>query len=379
MRQVSDEPDWTEPGAHPVSPGVHRIPLPLPSDGLRAVNVYAIETDRGLTCVDGGWALEVSRRQLESSLRSIGYAVSDITRFLVTHMHRDHYTQAAVIRRELGTAEVWLGSGEQETFALIHSRDPEAENVLFFDWLHLGGAHGIAQRWKDAFGEAFGGKAPDLSQWGLPDVWLEGEQPVRLEGRRLIAVPTPGHTQGHFVFTDESARLLFAGDHVLPTITPSIGVEAVSGPLPLGDFLGSLERVRALPDLALLPAHGPVTASSHTRVDELLVHHAHRLELCRRSLESGARTAYEVAGDLPWTRRERAFADLDVFNAALAVHETMLHLDLLVARGQAAFEDVEGVRSFSLSPGGPGYPGARNDRGAPPGAESAGTAADPRT
>ena len=28
----------------PVAPGVHRIPLPLPTDGLRAVNSYALET-----------------------------------------------------------------------------------------------------------------------------------------------------------------------------------------------------------------------------------------------------------------------------------------------------------------------------------------------
>ena len=38
--------------------GMHRIPLPLPMDGLRAVNVYAIETEDGLTLIDGGWAIE---------------------------------------------------------------------------------------------------------------------------------------------------------------------------------------------------------------------------------------------------------------------------------------------------------------------------------
>ena len=37
--------------------GVHRIPLPLPNDGLRAVNVYAIADGDGLTLVDSGWAL----------------------------------------------------------------------------------------------------------------------------------------------------------------------------------------------------------------------------------------------------------------------------------------------------------------------------------
>ena len=48
---------WADEGAWPAAPGVHRIPLPLPTDGLRAVNVYAIETDEGLTLVDGGWAI----------------------------------------------------------------------------------------------------------------------------------------------------------------------------------------------------------------------------------------------------------------------------------------------------------------------------------
>ena len=38
---------WTEPGAWPVAPGIHRIPLPLPLDGLRAINVYVIETEDG--------------------------------------------------------------------------------------------------------------------------------------------------------------------------------------------------------------------------------------------------------------------------------------------------------------------------------------------
>jgi glyoxylase-like metal-dependent hydrolase (beta-lactamase superfamily II) len=108
---VTDEPHWTEPGAFPVADGIHRIPLPLPMDGLRAVNVYAIETEEGLTLIDGGWAVEASRQQLDESLASIGRSVRDITRFLVTHVHRDHYTQALTVRREVGS-HVSLGIGE---------------------------------------------------------------------------------------------------------------------------------------------------------------------------------------------------------------------------------------------------------------------------
>ena len=86
--------------------------------------------------------------------------------------------------------------------------------------------------------------------------------------RTLRVVATPGHTQGHVVFRDEAAGLLFAGDHVLPHITPSIGFEAVPVELALGHYLRSLRLVREMPDMRLLPAHGPVRPSVHDRVDE---------------------------------------------------------------------------------------------------------------
>ena len=57
---------WTAEGAWQVAPGLWRIPLPLPMDGLKAVNVYVLETDAGLTLVDGGWAIPVARELLEN-------------------------------------------------------------------------------------------------------------------------------------------------------------------------------------------------------------------------------------------------------------------------------------------------------------------------
>lgn len=111
--------EWTEPGAFQVAPGVHRLPLPLPMDGLRAVNVYVIETDDGLVMVDGGWAIPESRKVFDASLAQLGYTVRDIRRFLVAHMHRDHYTQASVLGREVG-ASVSLGIGDRATMDLLH-------------------------------------------------------------------------------------------------------------------------------------------------------------------------------------------------------------------------------------------------------------------
>ena len=167
--------------------------------------------------------------------------------------------------------------------------------------------------------------------------------------RTIDAVSTPGHTQGHFVFADLEAGLLFAGDHVLPTITPSIGFEPAYADQPLGDFLGSLAKVRAMPDLRLLPAHGDVTPSTHTRIDALVAHHDERLALCLASVLAGRTTAYAVAGDLPWTRHERRLDELDVFNSALASMETMAHLELLAARGSITSLDDGGVNVYAPS------------------------------
>lgn len=330
---------WAEPGVWPVAQGVHRVPLPLPADGLRAVNVYVLETADGLTLVDGGWAIPESRELLEKSLAGIGYDVRDITRFLVTHVHRDHYTQAVTIRREVGS-HVSLGLGEKPSLDLILDPDHEDRQA---GYLERAGAHELAREWARFARDS----TPDVGGWGRPDAWLDGDHRIEIGGRVLDAVHTPGHTQGHFVFVDGEAGILFAGDHVLPTITPSVGFEAVLAANPLGDFLGSLTKVRGLPDLQLLPAHGPVAPSSHTRVDELLAHHDERLRLCRDVVRGIGMTAYDVARELPWTRHARAFGELDLFNASLATLETRAHLELLVARGELVGTDDHGVRGYA--------------------------------
>ena len=69
------------------------------------------------------------------------------------------------------------------------------------------------------------------AEYEFPDEWIDdGAEIVVGEGspgqRVLEAVATPGHTRGHVVFADPAGELLFAGDHVLPRITPSIGLRA---------------------------------------------------------------------------------------------------------------------------------------------------------
>lgn len=119
--------DWTAPGAFLVAEGVHRIPLPLPSDGLRVVNVYALTHADGLVLIDPGWAVSEARAALDA-LATLGYTAWDVLRILVTHVHRDHYTQAIHLRREFGT-RVSLGAGERDAVEISMRRKPDAAAV----------------------------------------------------------------------------------------------------------------------------------------------------------------------------------------------------------------------------------------------------------
>src|SRR3954469_8327876 len=111
---------WEHPGAHEVAPGVHRIPLPLPGDHLKAVNIYAIADGERVVLIDGGWALSESEELLGAGLKSIGYSLKDVREFLVTHLHRDHFTQAIAIRRSFGT-KVSVGEGERAGLEVIRT------------------------------------------------------------------------------------------------------------------------------------------------------------------------------------------------------------------------------------------------------------------
>jgi glyoxylase-like metal-dependent hydrolase (beta-lactamase superfamily II) len=337
-----DRHAWTEPGTFEVAPGVHRIPLPLPTDGLRAVNVYAIETVDGLVLVDSGWALDVAKDQLEAALATLDRGFDDIRRFLVTHIHRDHYTLAITLRRMFGS-KIALGLGEQPSLEHVLAGRVDGHVGEMVRW----GAAPLVEAWTEQFGA--GDERAARSHYELPDEWLDGTTKLDLGDRTLVAVPTPGHTQGHVVFVDEQAGVLFAGDHVLPHITPSIGFQPAPARLPLGDYLDSLRLMRTYPDLRLLPAHGPVTDSVHTRVDELLAHHEARLAETLAVVRDGAGTAYEAARRLGWTRRHRRFDDLDLFNRTLAAGETAAHLDVLVVRGELTSTTTDGVVEYQLT------------------------------
>lgn len=338
MSQRATQQDWTIAGPEEVAPGVHRIPLPLPMDGLKAVNVYAVIGDDRPTLVDGGWEIEVAQRALDEALRDLGLSTQDVEQCLVTHHHRDHLTMAMGLRQRAGVL-VALGEGEAPQLEAIRQA-PGLEGARTL--LVAAGADSVLEEIERAPHEPV-----DLDLWTDPDRWLVDDESVAAAGRSLRVKVTPGHTSGHVVFFDDDAGLVFAGDHVLPHITPSIGFQAKPAATPLADYLDSLAAMLAEPDRVLLPAHGPAGGSLHRRVEELLSHHETRLAQTEAVVRAGASTGFDAARALRWTRHERHLDDLDPFNQMLATTETLAHLQVLAAQGRMRESAVDGVWRYS--------------------------------
>ncbi len=342
----ADRHAWAEPGVEDLGAGLYRIPLPLPGDALKAVNVYAIAGEDGVDLIDAGMALAQARERLAEALGKLGFGLGDIRNFFITHIHQDHYTLAVELRTTL-RGQIALGEGERTNMEAIRAVGMGRHEPGFIEMLHAMGAADLADQVRRLMSPRLADPLPRL-QWSDPDRWLADGATLDLRTRTLRVIHTPGHTRGHVVFHDEAGASLFAGDHVLPHITPSIGFQPAITRTALRDYLGSLRLLLALPDSRLLPAHGPVRESTHDRVIELLAHHESRLERTLEVASGDPVTAYQAASAIPWTRRQRKLADLDPMNQLLAVGETAAHLEVLVFRGQLArHTSAEGVDTYA--------------------------------
>lgn len=299
--------------------GIAQIRLPMTGNPLRYINGYVLEDDGGLTLVDCGWKADDVLAALHDGLRVLGHTLSDVRRVLITHHHFDHYGLAATLLRA-GVPEL-----------LMHARDWEVAQIF-------AARHTEEDRDADAWLTRNGFVPREFSEEGFAGRW-EVIEPTRLvnDGERigrLEAIWTPGHSPGHVCFADTRSGRLLTGDHVLDPITPHVGLWRGREGDPMGDYVSSLEKVRGRGAAGALPAHGEPFPDLDRRVDELLAHTDMRDAQILSAVGSGAATAGEIANRLPWTRRNRAFAELGEWHQQFAVSETLAHLQHLLVRGR---------------------------------------------
>ncbi|MEU0369154.1 MBL fold metallo-hydrolase [Streptomyces sp. NPDC006283] len=322
--------------------GVRSLRVPIPDNPLGHTLVYLLDTDRGPVLVDTGWDDPTSWETLTAGLAACGTSAAQIHGVVVTHHHPDHHGLSGRVREESGA---WIAMHAAD--ATVVRRTREAEPGLWLDYLagkleRAGAPEAHIAPLRAARASGGGGGLPGLRP-ALPDREIVPGELLDLAGRRLRAVWTPGHTPGHVCLHLEEAHpagrpgngRLFSGDHLLPGITPHIGLyedpddAAVTDPL--GDYLDSLERVGRLAPAEVLPAHQHVFTGAGDRVRELLAHHEQRLTGLLTLLAEPL-TAWQVAERMEWNR---PWDRIPYGSRNIAVSEAEAHLRRLVKLGRA--------------------------------------------
>lgn len=235
-----------------VAPGIHSIRMPMPTPGNPHVFAYLVEDAAGAPhLIDSGLDLPDAVAAFDAGLGALGHTMADVRTITVTHLHRDHLGLADRVRAA-GGAVVAMHAAE----------------------------------------------APDAAV--TADRLLGDGDRLEIPGREFTVMHVPGHTAGSIGVTGEG--VVFTGDHVLPDQFPGIGVGGPVSTNPIADYRASLERVRALDGLRVLPGHGWVFDDLGARVDETLAHHGKRTaEVAAVLAREPAASIEEIASQLTWS------------------------------------------------------------------------------
>ncbi len=166
-----------------------------------------------------------------------------------------------------------------------------------------------------------------------PDVSVCGGATITGEGWTLEAIPTPGHTSNHICYGLAQENALFSGDHIMgwstTVITPPDG--------DMGDYLASVERIRARGFSILWPTHGPPVREVAPFIDAYIEHRRERERQILGTLASGE---CRIKAMVP-----TIYAAVDPRLWPAAAHSVLAHMIELVKRGQVVCAGAPGLES----------------------------------
>jgi len=311
---------------------IYRMEIPLPRNPLRAINSYAVRgLDRWLM-IDTGMNRSECIEVMQASLKALAIDLNR-TDFFITHCHSDHIGLVSALKT--GALQVFL-----HPLDAAFIRNPN----LWGEMARAARVHGFPD--PDTAVEKHPGRRYLFS--GNPEFSSLREGDTLSIGRYAFqCVETPGHTPGHMCLYEPAARILFAGDHILDTITPNIsGWDCGSDRL--GAFLESLDKIADYDVRLVLPGHRNLIPDPLRRIGELKEHHRVRMQEVITILGRGEQTAYQVASRMTWDIDCARWEDFPVPQKWFATGEALSHLLHLEHTGRIKKNWEEGKAFFAV-------------------------------
>ena len=135
-------------------------------------------------------------------------------------------------------------------------------------------------------------------------------------------------------------RVLFSTDAILPRITPNIGVHWFYQDDPLGDYLGTLDRLEPIEADNVVPSHGRPFVGHREWIANTRQHHRRRCESIIEVLGNGPVSAYQVAGAI-WGE-ERSLLD-----RRFGMSESLSHLAHMAIQGRVIQHEAGGITRWN--------------------------------
>ena len=288
-----------------------RIPLPYP---LQWVNAYLIRDREGVTLVDPGLHTEEALEAWQEALHQLGIAdLNAIRQIVLTHHHPDHFGLAGWFQARSGAPVLMSPEAWKQAQLLWGDGQPASPRIL-----RQFRMHGMDKPMLDKMAAHLQSFVPRVTPFPTTVTLLSPGQTICFGGTAWLALHTPGHAYGHLSLYDSAERRLFCGDHVLPRITPNIGLDLGLDDNPLASYLQSLSEMKKREVSLAFPGHREPFTDYRSRLSALEQHHDERLARIRHELKTPM-TVYALC--------RRLFGErLSVHNLRFAMAETLAHV-----------------------------------------------------
>jgi glyoxylase-like metal-dependent hydrolase (beta-lactamase superfamily II) len=314
-----------------VLPGLWRLRLPLPWPGVPHCNAWAIGAGSGIVLVDTGMHEPGSVAQLERALDQVNLRLEQVRLLVCTHAHSDHWGQAATVVDRAGCEFLMHPNHEHATRGLGH---PDAALARR---LEVGRQSGVSEAALAEYAVVARDFPSGVARVIEPDRPLVDGVALETDLGTWVAYETPGHAPSHVCLFQADRRLMISGDHVLGRI--SLFYDYGYTPDPVGEFIGSLDRVDALDARLALSGHGKPFFDVHGHIEANRRLVSERLDAVVVATTGEPRTAVEIVPDV-------YHEELHVRNATWFLSQTLCYLRHLELAGRVRAQPDAGVQRW---------------------------------